>query len=119
MNDVWGVLAQLSRLFAFFGPINLVCIYGMILAINRIKSYGKPAMLVAIGAGLIFTSFLLFVVSMTFIMPAIRSSNTIQISAKTQEGLPLLFWSLTTSVGMSLILWAAFTGRMAPPRLDD
>ncbi len=119
MNDVWVFLAQISRLFAFFGPINLVCIYGMIVAINRIKSHGKPAMLVAIGAGLIFTSFLLFIAFMTFILPAIGSSNTIRISAKSQEGIPLLFWSLTTSVGMSLILWAAFTGRTAPPRSEN
>ena len=118
MNDVWVFLTHISRLFAFFGPINLVCIYGMILAINRIKSHGKPAMLVAIGAGLIFVSFLLFIAFMIFILPAIRSSNTFQISAKTQEGIPLLLWSMTTSVGMSLILWAAFTGRTASPRSD-
>ena len=118
MDPFWQYLNQLSRMFIFFGPLNLVCLFGMILALLRLKRYGKPARLVAIGAGcIIFSVFLLVVWVMhgRFISRSIH----LQISHKTDETLGLFIWSLTTSVGMSLILWAAFTGRTAPPRLDD
>ena len=111
MNGWDDVLAKISFFLFFFGPVNLVALVGAIFAVMRLRRYGKPARLVAIGAGLILFSTALFIVSVVTPVPASRLSIISHLSRKTIEIGGFGLWMTVLSVGIGFIMWAAVIDR--------
>ena len=111
MNNWQAELEIVFFFFSFFGPVNLVGLVGAIVALMRLRSYGRSARLVAIGAGLVLFSTLLFIACA--IPPSQACINSIlgSVSHKTREAAAFGIWTTMMSIGIGFIMWAAVTDR--------
>ena len=103
------------RWFTIFAPITLVCLWGTIYAIRKMKRVRKPAMLVIVGLGIMFVFNVLFRILMNTVSVPQMSYYIGDIFAYrwVQDGTTIL-WLCSQAIGVAIIVYAVFVGRDVP-----
>ena len=115
MNGPNFYIEMITRMLIFFGPLNLVALFGLLWALMRRRRYGRTAQLIAIGNGFVLSS-VFALLAMLILERMFGISFDLKFKALRTDHVGLFIWSLITSIGIGFILSAVYSGRSAEPR---
>ena len=112
MNNGPSLMDHLIRWFTIFAPLTIVCLWGIIFSIKKIRRARKPSLLVIIGLSILLLTNVLFKILMnTFSIPQMSHYIGDVLSYRWVQDGSTILWLCGEAVGIAILVYAVFVDR--------